>query len=309
MKKKKVEKTIIGPCNYILGPQESVKVLWLSAGKPKVPYMIKAAVIKVGPDFVSDKFEIRTKDNAHLELLLTYKWEFLVEDVDAYKIFSVLDFIGYSCSTLCSRIREGAASFTFEQFQKGTVGNLRKLLFKKQSFTYASGKTVEVEGYLFKEIGLLISEVDVKKVEPVNKDINDLLNQSIKGNMKIVCNKMQQKATLDAKKVAISAKKEIGKLNEKLISIKNENYSLETIEKAKISGQALVERAKAQKEAAEIKEVSEIENQKLKIESILKLLSTPEGSKYLELQKIKNFSKVKQQWVLQSDSNVTLFNK
>lgn len=293
---KKLEKTIIGPCSYILKPEEHVKVLYLSAGKPKVPYQIKAAKIKKGPDFTSDRFEIRTKDNAHLTLLLTYKWEFLIEKVDAYKIFSVVDFIGYACNSLCSSIREGAAQYTFEEFHQGTVGLLRKLLFKENKYTYPSGKTVSIFGKFFKEINLLISEVDVKNIEPVNKEINDLLNQSIKGNMKIVCNKMQQKAQLEAKKVAINAKKQIGEYKKKLIEIKNKNYELEKIEKAKIQGQALVAKANANKEANEIKIRGSIENEKQKIEKILELLSTEEGAKYLELQKIKNFSKVKQKW-------------
>jgi len=99
----KNETIINGPQQYILGPDEYVKCLWLSAKKPKVPNQIKAAKIKIGPDFVSDTFEVRTKDNAQLSLSLTYKWEFLVDDKDSYKLFTLQDFIGYSCGTLCSK--------------------------------------------------------------------------------------------------------------------------------------------------------------------------------------------------------------
>jgi len=93
------------------------------------------------------------------------------------------------------KIREAAAFLTFEQLHTGTVSVLRKSLF---SDVTVKGK--QYFGYLFKEVDLLISEVDVKNIEPINKEISDLLNQSIKSNMKILCNKMEQMANHDAKK-------------------------------------------------------------------------------------------------------------
>lgn len=149
-----------------MGPEEHVKVLWLSAGKPKIPHQIRAAIIRIGPDFMSDMFEIRTKDNAQLRLLLTYKWQFLVNEDDAHLVFSMQDFVGYACSSLCSRIREAAASLTFEEFHNQTVNVIRKALFTKHN---------DMEGVWFKGIRLFISEVDVQSVNPVNSEINNLL--------------------------------------------------------------------------------------------------------------------------------------
>jgi major vault protein len=166
----KNEHIITGPTTYILEPDEHVKVLWLSAKKPKIPYQIRAAIIKLGPDFVSDKFVVRTKDNAQLEMELSYKWQFIVDQNDAHLVFSMQDFIGYACSTLCSKIREEAAAYKFEDFHNGTVSILRKGLFKKHIIN-----EVEMEGMYFDGNKLLISEIDVKSMVPVNSEINALL--------------------------------------------------------------------------------------------------------------------------------------
>jgi hypothetical protein len=151
-----------------------------------------------------DKFDVRTKDNAQLHF--TYKWEFLIEPSEVWKIFSLPDFIGYAATTLCSTVRE-EATYTFEQFHSRTVGIIRKVF---QEHTVRIGnETCQVTGTLFDEIKLFISEVDVKDVPPVNKEINSLLNQSIKSNMTIVCKKMEQEANREAEKQKIKAQSDI----------------------------------------------------------------------------------------------------
>lgn len=101
---------------------------------------------------------------------LSYKWQFMVNQNDAHLVFSMPDFIGYACLTLCSKIREEAAGYKFEEFHIGTVSILRKALFTKHIFN-----GVEIEGMYFDGIKLLISEIDVKSMVPVNSEINALL--------------------------------------------------------------------------------------------------------------------------------------
>lgn len=55
----KNEHLICGPQTYMLDADECLKCLWLSAGKPKRPKCIQCAKVRIGPDFTSDKFEIR----------------------------------------------------------------------------------------------------------------------------------------------------------------------------------------------------------------------------------------------------------
>ena len=300
----KNERVIRGMCSVMLGPEEFVKVLWLSAGKPKIPKQITAAKIYVGPDFTSDKFEVRTRDNAQLRLHLTYKREFFVEQEDSWKVFSS-DFIGYACSSLCSKIREASANYTFEEFNTSTVGLLRKVLFKDTEIHYGN-KVAKAHGLLFDEINLLISEIDVKEISPVNEEINRLLNESIKTNMKVVCMKMEQDAKREEQIKKIQAQSEIAKLRESLIDIQNENMDLDKVTKAKIEGQALLEMAKAQKEAQESRKKSMISIDSEHMKETIKLLATENGAKLLELRRAENFAKIKKTFYVASDSKVTI---
>lgn len=132
-------------------------------------------LISVSPDFMSDTFQIRTKDNAQLNIHLTYKWQFKVDESDSYKVFALKDFIGYPCQTLCSAIREEAARHNFEEFHKNTVALIQKAIFKEHIIKYDSGKEEKVVGLYFPENKFLVSAVDVKELTPVNKDISTLL--------------------------------------------------------------------------------------------------------------------------------------
>lgn len=300
------ERVILGPITYVLGPQEGVKVLSLSAGKPKRPNMIKAAKVLLGPSFMSDIFQIRTKDNADLRLHLTYKWQFMVDESDAFKIFALNDFIGYSCQSLCSGIREEAARHNFEDFHNQTVQIIRGALFKDYTITNSKGVQSVVHGLYFEEMNFLVSEIDVKEVTPVNEEINNLLNQSIKSNMVIVCKKMEQEANLKAEKEKVQAQALLQKLKETLIDIENENYKLDIVEKTKIDGLAMVEKARAEKEAHEIKEESVLQVEIGKMTAISSLLAGQEGAQYLELLRSQSLAEVKQDWYITTDAKVQL---
>jgi len=300
------EEIIFGPKSKILGPNETVKVLSLSAGKPKQTNQIKAAIIRIGPDYMSDNFQVRTKDNAQLDVHVSYKWQFLVDKDDIHKVFVINDFIGYACQSLCSSIREEAAKYTFEEFHNSTVQLVRKSLFKENVVKYENSIEEKIMGVYFPENKFLVSEIDVKTIEPVNQEISSLLNQSIKSNMVIVCKRMEQSASLQAQKEKVKAQSDLQLLKEKLISVLNTNLELETVEKAKIEGSSLIEKAKAEKESNEIKAKGNLSNEIETMKQIMELLDSEEGKKYLELMKIENFSKIPQEWYITSDSKFEL---
>lgn len=291
----------IGPGSYLLQPEERVKILMLAAGKPKQPYQIKAAVINMGPDFMSDRFEVRTKDNAHLSLLITYKWQFLTEGKDVSKIFSMPDFIGYSCTTLTSLIREEVSKYSFEEFHSNSVGLVMKKLFSKHM---VGGK--EVFGYYFPEISFLVNEVDVKEVTPVNREIQKLLNQSIKNNMKIVCQKVEQEASLLAEKERIKANQKLAAFQSELIDIENNNLELEKVEKARIQGEVKIKKAEFKKEAEKIEILATQSTDLQRMKKLIELLNTPEGEKYMKLIKTENMSQINQKWYVSSENNLDL---
>ena len=300
------EKVINGPCSYILSPEESVKCLWLSAGKPKKIKQIKVAKVMRGPDFTTDSFRVSTRDNAELQCLISYKWEFLVDDSDSHVMFRMLDFIGYICNTLCSRVRELAAIFTFEQFHTGTVGLIRKHLFTDNKVMVGKEERI-VNGIYFDEIKLLVSEFDVREVSPVNSQINDLLNQSIKSNMKIVCNKMETEASREAQKEQLKAEAEIQKLREELIGIENENLMIETLEEAKINSQVIAEQTKANITVQEYTHSTDAKIELDHMKGMIELLSSEQGKKYLALKKAQLLTSIPEQtWYLNNDSTLNL---
>jgi hypothetical protein len=58
----------MGPQGLLLGPQDEVKVLRLSAGKPKGSSFANVAKIITGPDFLSDRIICATQDNMEMEM-------------------------------------------------------------------------------------------------------------------------------------------------------------------------------------------------------------------------------------------------
>lgn len=90
--------------------------------------------------------------------------------------------------------------------------------------------------------------------------------------MQIVCDKLAQEAQMDARKFQIKSLAELQKLRENVIRITNRNLELERVERAKITGQALIEKAKAEKEAKEIKEKSQLALRIEKMQKVIELL-------------------------------------
>ncbi|MHB8874528.1 MAG: hypothetical protein ACYC8T_12640, partial [Myxococcaceae bacterium] len=120
-----------GPAKVMLRPYEDVSVLDLSGSTPKKPRQLKVIMLRLGPDFATDLFEVATRDHARLRIKLSYKWQFEVEgDSDKDKaIFRVNDFVGYVCENLASRIRQVAAENDFETFHKTASTLIRRAIF------------------------------------------------------------------------------------------------------------------------------------------------------------------------------------
>jgi len=141
-------------------------VMYLSGGKPKRPGMIKAIHVGLGPDFFTDIFHVETSDHARLELQLSYNWYFKVnheDDPENIKIFNVKDFVGDACSAIASKVRGQVASISFEQFHKNSAQVIRRAIFGVDE----KGKIVDE--LLFPNNDLIVNNVDIQRVEPVDE--------------------------------------------------------------------------------------------------------------------------------------------
>lgn len=198
------------------------------------------------------------------------------------------DYIGYACESLRSRIREVASKLEFEKFHTNATQMLASSLFANHNVTITRAKKQEVEevvGVLFSKFNFLVFELDVKNITPKDPQIAELLDQSIKSSMKILCKKLNENAEFEAAKEKLESDAEIARLNGNLIEIENANYCKEELEKAKISGAARIENTKATVQADELLENSQIEMSIAQMQEQMELLKGPSGLKYIEFVK------------------------
>jgi len=256
-----------------------------------------------------DSFTVRTKDNAVLNIKLNYKWRFIYDEKNQAKIFGS-DFIGYSCQSLRSRIREEASHHDFEKFHTSAAQTLREKLFKDYSIPITlNGKeqTETCHGRFFREFSFLVFELDVKEISPVDEEIAHLLDQSIKSSMQILCSKLSDSAENEAEKEKIESEAEIAQLRKNLIELENSNLTKEVIEKAKIEGKALIEKAKAESTAEQLIEESKTTMKIEEMKSTMNLLKGTKGDKYLQYVKVMSLHKnVSNAYVVPNDTK-TLF--
>jgi len=174
--KTKKNRIIFGPDLAILDPEEEFTLLSLSGGTPKVSNVVKTLYINLGPTFSSDKFTVETIDHTKLDIVVSFDWIFDIKQVDeerALKIFTIRDFIGDMVKTMASKIRSTIATISFEEFHKNSDLYIRKSVFGEN----ADGKMNK--NYTFEESNLIVNNVDIRSVEPIDTITKSLLKKSV----------------------------------------------------------------------------------------------------------------------------------
>lgn len=264
-----------GPKVILLEPFERPFVMSIAGGTPKNTKRLKIWKIKLGPNFSTDVLDVRTKDNAEIQIRVRYMWRFNVDKKkkeDADLIFSVSDFVGLATETLASKIRDEAANHPFEELHSKCTEILKKAVFGDADYFEFPNK--------FK-----VEALDIKEIKPKDPKIADKLNEAIKSNMDIYVNKIK----FDAENKTEKERKE-------LISSQTENIKLEMVGKAQAEADAIRTRAKAEAEAIKLKKVAEAEGEAEKMKKIMDLLAKDENSKkyldFLNMESIKNVEKL-----------------
>lgn len=290
-------KVVFGPSKYILEPYEDVKVLHLSGGTPKKAKQMHIIKTRLGPDFMTDMFEITTKDHARLKIKLSYKWQFDVDEntKNPEIIFKVPDFVGYACENLSSRIRGVAAVNDFETFHQNSSRLIRESVF-------GVDENNKIKKYrLFSENHLKIIDIDIKLISPVDQDTADKLKEAIDTNIQIQLDASKQgaEAKAELRKIENEREMNMAKLNSdkeqeekraELIQLKNQNQLLESVEHAKIEAQARLEaqrlESKSEIEKAESHAQAVEINTNVELERVQKV-SQAEIDKATQLSQIK----------------------
>eukprot|EP01126_Amoeba_proteus_P060263 TRINITY_DN794_c0_g1_i6.p1 TRINITY_DN794_c0_g1~~TRINITY_DN794_c0_g1_i6.p1 ORF type:complete len:814 (-),score=145.66 TRINITY_DN794_c0_g1_i6:89-2530(-) len=272
--KAKLPRVVYGPELVMLGPEEQFTVLSLSGDKPKRPHVIKSLSLQLGPDFMTDIVIVETADHARLSLKLSYNWHFEADKAHPDKIFSVPDFVGDACKAIASRVRGEVALHSFDEFHRNSAKIIRTAVFGIDE----KGKIHN--RFSFQANNLIISNIDIQSVEPVDSRTRDALQKSVQLAIEITTRSQEAEARHEAERREQEARGQLEKYklsNEakaeesrsKLLKLQSDSAVVESTgsanaearakaARAEIQGQAAVETAKLNAEAAKIKAKAEL---------------------------------------------------
>eukprot|EP01130_Rhizamoeba_saxonica_P000505 TRINITY_DN104_c0_g1_i10.p1 TRINITY_DN104_c0_g1~~TRINITY_DN104_c0_g1_i10.p1 ORF type:complete len:831 (+),score=294.27 TRINITY_DN104_c0_g1_i10:62-2554(+) len=284
--KQKQARVVFGPELVMLGPEEQFTVLSLSGDVPKRPHQIKALALLLGPDFMTDVVVVETSDHARLSLKLSYNWHFDVDHENlesSESIFNVPDFVGDSCKAIASRVRGAVAAHSFDEFHKHSARLIREAVFGLT----AEGKVKE--RFHFPSNNLVITNIDIQSVEPVDQRTRDALQKSVQLAIEITTKSQEAAARheaerreqeargrLERQKIADEAEAERAKTE--LLRLQAQSAAVESTgqasaeararaESSKIEGEAAVEQADLAAQAEKIRAEAELAQIKAKQET------------------------------------------
>ena len=275
--KERTARTVFGPDLVMLGPDEAFTVLSLSGSVPKRPHVIKSLALLLGPDFMTDLFTVETSDHARLQLRLSYNWYFDVDRHDeqaAAKLFQAPDFVDTACKAIASRVRGAVAGVKFDEFHRNSAQIIRRAVFG-----------TDAEGHVrdelrFRTNNLVIFNVDIQSVEPVDEETLKSLQKSVQIAIQITTDAQEAAARHDAERIEQEAKARLERQaivdkgaaeaeRKNLLELQAENAAIESTgqataearakaEAARIEGQLAVNLAQQEAEAARIRSETEL---------------------------------------------------
>lgn len=275
-----VGRVIFGPDMAILGPHEDFNVLSLSAGKPKVENALQTICLMLGPDYITDILEVETADHARLRIKLAFNNFFELErgkKEEEDSIFSVPDFIGFACREVGSRIRGAVSRVKFDEFHRHSMKLLQAAVFG------VDGKGVVKSRLKFEANKLVITNIDIQSVEPVDQTMRDSLLKSVQMAIEIATKSVERTAGQEAARKEQEARghlerqklinqKESEKARSVLYELRAQTSAVESTGQAKaeaqaqaekllIEGQSSIEAATLKQEAENITHSTELEIQ------------------------------------------------
>jgi major vault protein len=275
--KERTARIVFGPDLVMLGPDEAFTVLSLSGGKPKRPNVIKSLALLLGPDFMTDIFTVETSDHARLQIQLSYNWYFDVDRHDeqaAIKMFQVPDFVGDACKAIASRVRGAVAGVKFDEFHRNSARIIRQAVF-------GTGEEGRIrDEFRFRANNLVITNIDIQSVEPVDERTLDSLQKSVQIAIQITTDAQEAAARRDAERIEQEAKARLERQaivdrgaaeaeRKKLLELQAENVAIEATgqataearakaQAARIQGEIAVNLAQQDAEAARIRQEAEL---------------------------------------------------
>jgi len=202
-------------------------------------------------------------------LKLAYNWYFEVNKEDpesGHKVFRVPDFIGDACKAIASRVRGAVAAVSFDKFHKNSSEIIVSAVFG------VDPETNQVRNkFYFSSNNLVITNIDIQSVEPVDQRTRDALQKSVQLAIEITTKSQEATARHEAERIEQEAKgrlerqkiadeAEAEKAKKELLALQAQSAAVEA------TGQATAE-AKARAEAALIEGEAAVKQSQLKAES------------------------------------------
>jgi len=201
-------------------------------------------------------------------LKLSYNWHFEIDknnSEDAAKIFRVPDFVGDSCKAISSRVRGAVASVSFDEFHRNSARVIRTAVFGKDD------KDKVNNTFHFSSNNLVITNIDIQSVEPVDQRTRDSLQKSVQLAIEITTKsqeatarhestRLEQEAMGRLERQKITDEAEAEKSRRELLQLQAESAAVES------TGQASAE-AKARAEALQIEATAAVKQAQLNAEA------------------------------------------
>jgi len=284
--KAKKARVVFGPELIMLGPDEQFTVLSLSGNTPKTPKQLNVIALLLGPRFSTDVVIVETSDHARLSLKLSYNWFFEVDKKNqdqAASLFGVPDFIGDFCKAIASRVRGNIASQSFDHFHKFSADIIRKAVFGTDEAGTIRNR------FHFMANNLVITNIDIQSVEPVDQRTRDALQKSVQLAIEITTKSQEATARHEAERREQEAKgrlerqkiddeAEAEKARRELLSLQATSAAVEATGQAAAEAKARAASAKIEGTAAVTQAQYKAEAQATKSNAQLKILRQEQES-------------------------------
>jgi len=310
--KEKKARVIFGPELIMLGPDEQFTVASLSGDQPKRPGVIKAIALLLGPDFMTDILTVETSDHARLSLKVSYNWHFDVNKTnaeDAQKIFNVPDFVGDACKAIASRIRGSVAQVSFDYFHKHSADLIRASVFGVNKENGAPNSR-----FVYSANSLVITNIDIQSVEPVDQRTKDSLQKSVQLAIDITTksqeaaarhesSRLEQEAMGRLERQKLQDEAEAEKARRNLIEQQAQSSAVETTGQATAEAKARAEAKQIEGEAAVKQAQLSAKATQIKSEQQLTLMRARQEAEIIHQKTINNLDLAKAKALAGIDSN------
>jgi len=188
---------------------------------------------------------------------LSYNWQFHVsqdskDEEEGKSFFQVRDFVGDACKAIASKVRGAVAATSFDQFHMKSAKLIRGAVFGVDEATGKIG-----ENYLFSANRLMITNIDIQSVEPVDERTRESLQKSVQLAIEITTRKQERNARHAAQAIEQDAKGKIER--QKIVNQTEAEESRLELTRLQAESAAVASTGTAKAEAAAKAEYLEIE--------------------------------------------------